>query len=250
MRDQKHVHRPSVSVCMATFNGGKYIEEQLRSILPQLSPDDEVIISDDMSTDDTLAKIALFHDARIKVFHHKPEKAKFLIDRPAHNFENALRHAKGDIIFLSDQDDKWTENKVAVMLNELETYSLAVSDCYVTDDNLNVIVSSYFSIRRKTNGIWDTLWKSPFLGSCMAFHREVLGKALPFPKYGVGHDLWLALTAFRWFNVAYIDQPLNYYRRHAGTVTVSGERNSTSLFFKIKYRLYVLKSIILSFAKR
>lgn len=250
MRDDRFVQRPSVSVCMATYNGAKYIDEQLRSILPQLSADDEVVISDDRSTDDTLAKIASFHDTRIKVFSHEPEESRFLIDRPAHNFENALRHAKGDIIFLSDQDDKWTENKVAVMLRELETHSLAVSDCYVADESLNVVTPSYFSLRHKTTGLWDTFWKSPFLGSCMAFRREVLGKALPLPKHGVGHDLWIALTAFRWFDVAYIDRPLIYYRRHAGTVTVSGAKSSTTLFFKIKYRMYILKSIILSFAKR
>ena len=233
-----------ISVCMATYNGEKYIVEQLESILKQLSSNDEVIISDDNSTDDTVAKILSFNDQRIKLYKHGQEKCKFLIDHSTHNFENALIHSKGDIIFLSDQDDKWGDNKVTIMLEALKSYDLVVSDCFVTDSDLDIISPSYFSIRKKTYGIWHTFWKSPFLGSCMAFKRDVLIKSLPFPKYGVGHDLWLALVAIRWFKLTYIDQPLSYYRRHKDAVTVSGLQNNTTFLFKIKYRLYILKSII------
>lgn len=233
-----------ISICIATFNGSKYIKEQLLSIIPQISPNDEIIISDDNSSDDTVQIIKDFNDPRIKVFFHKHEKAKFLIDNSTHNFENALRHSHGDIIFLSDQDDKWVPNKVEIMCNKLNNNFFVTSDCYVTDPNLNIINESYFKIRKKTYGIWDTFWKSPFLGSCIAFRREVLLKALPFPKYGVGHDLWLALVAFRWFNVAYINLPLSYYRRHNGTVTVSGMKNDTSILFKFRYRFYILKNIL------
>ncbi len=233
-----------ISVCIATYNGEKYIKEQLLSILPQLSENDEVIVSDDNSCDKTIDVINSLCDKRIKIYTHGKEPYKFLIDKSTHNFANALKYAKGDIIFLSDQDDKWVANKVNLMVNQLRSHYIVVSDCYVTDAQLNIIKESYFSIRKKTYGIWDTFWKSPFLGSCMAFRREVLEAAVPFPKYGVGHDVWLALVSIRKFDLSYIMKPLSYYRRHKDTVTISGLANNTTFLFKLRYRIFLLKAIL------
>ena len=233
-----------ISVCIATYNGEKYILEQLNSILPQLSASDEVIISDDHSTDNTIKLIKNLKDPRIKIYLHDSESFKFTIDRSTHNFENAIKHAHGDKIFLSDQDDKWVDNKIEMMLPLLNEYDTAVSDCYVVDENLNITCKSYFSIRKKTYNIWSTFWKSPFLGSCMAFDRKVLTDVLPFPQYGVGHDLWIALVSLKKHSLCYIDAPLSYYRRHLGTVTGSGKNNHTSLLFKISYRYYILKNML------
>ena len=102
-----------ISVCIATYNGEKYIREQLDSILPQLGLDDEVIISDDSSTDNTLKIIEEYNDCRIKIFSNN----KFY--SPILNFENALKKAQGDFIFLSDQDDIWKSNKVEVVMKYL-----------------------------------------------------------------------------------------------------------------------------------
>ena len=88
-----------ITVCIATYNGGKYISKQIDSILNQLSDSDEVIVSDDGSKDDTLDIITAFHDKRIEVF--KNDGRHGVVP----NFENALSKAKGDIIFFSDQDD-------------------------------------------------------------------------------------------------------------------------------------------------
>mgnify|MGYP003392825684 CR=1 FL=1 len=96
-----------ISVCIATYNGEKYIGEQIASILKQLNANDEVIISDDGSTDATLSIIKTFQDPRIRVI-LGPQKHS-----PTLNFENVLHHAQGDYIFLSDQDDVWKTNKVA-----------------------------------------------------------------------------------------------------------------------------------------
>ena len=94
-----------VSVCMATYNGGKYIKEQIDSILGQLSNNDELIISDDNSTDDTVDIINRISDSRVRLFFNKQKGY-------TNNFENALKQVRGDIIFLSDQDDIWMDNKV------------------------------------------------------------------------------------------------------------------------------------------
>ena len=92
-----------ISVCIATYNGEKYIKEELESILPQLADDDEVIISDDGSKDQTMSIIEGLNDNRIKIFTHQKLPAKFRFDYTTHNFENALMHSKGDVIFFADQ---------------------------------------------------------------------------------------------------------------------------------------------------
>jgi len=231
-----------ISVCIATYNGEKYIREQLMSILPQLSEGDEVVISDDSSSDNTLREIESLSDKRIRVVSHQHTKHKFTIDYSTHNFENAIANSKGDVIFLADQDDKWTENKVEVMMEALKDADLVMSDCYVTDSDLNITCESYLSLRPFSSSSIRNLLKSSFLGSCMAFRREILSRAMPFPEYGVGHDLWLGLVALRYYRVKCVNRPLMYYRRHDNTVTVSGMQNTTSLSFKIRYRLYVVSS--------
>ena len=134
-----------ISVCMATYNGGHYIREQLDSILMQLGEGDEIIISDDSSTDDTLEIIASYADNRIKIFPGQH------FHSPVFNFENALKQAKGDYVFLSDQDDVWKLDKVQVMLEELKRFALVVSDCMVVDKEGGVIQDSFcFSEVRKT----------------------------------------------------------------------------------------------------
>ena len=91
---------------MATYNGSRYIKEQIDSILSQLSALDELIISDDHSTDSTYKIIKSYNDNRIKFYLNELEKGV------THNFENALLHSKGDTIFLADQDDVWNKEKI------------------------------------------------------------------------------------------------------------------------------------------
>jgi len=98
-----------ISVAIATYNGEKFIQRQLQSILEQLDENAEIIISDDGSSDNTLTVIKNFNDKRITVLRN-PEKG--LIK----NFENALKHTTGNIIFLADQDDVWVKGKVTTMI--------------------------------------------------------------------------------------------------------------------------------------
>jgi glycosyltransferase involved in cell wall biosynthesis len=229
-----------ITVCVATHNGEKYIEEQLTSILSQLGDDDEVIISDDASTDTTLDIIDGLHDRRITVLHHHPCKALFPIDRSSHNFENALSRAHGEYIFMADQDDVWLPGKVNTMMEALQEHSLVMADCKLTDSELNVTNPSYFSVRKMSSSIVSNLLQSSFLGSSMSFRREILDDALPLPEYGVGHDLWLGLISILYFDVTFVRKPLTLYRRHGSTVTVKGN----SLAFKLRYRAYLVTALI------
>src|ERR1035441_9328940 len=114
-----------VSVCMATYNGAPYLRAQLGSILSQLHPEDELIVSDEHSTDDTRLIIASYADARIRLFTNPGKRGH------VQNFAHAMEHATGEFIALSDQDDIWVENRLERMLNQLRLmprYSLVVGD--------------------------------------------------------------------------------------------------------------------------
>lgn len=236
-----------ISVCIATYNGEHYLRQQLDSILAQIGKEDEVVISDDSSTDGTLALIESYHDARIRVLHHDPSlvTTTFPLDRPTHNFENALRHAKGDILFLADQDDVWIEGKVETMLAELQDADLAIHDCIVVDDNMeDVIHPSYFNYIGIHQGVWKNWVKATYLGCCMAMRKEVVLRAMPFPKTMVGHDLWLGIIADRYFTTKIVRKKLIRYRKHTNSKTTSGGKSKNTLWFKIRYRMTILKHIM------
>lgn len=229
-----------ISVCLPTHNGSKYIYDQIISILVQLETNDEIIISDDYSTDNTLQIIRDIKDSRIKIF----ENRKF----PSYifNFENALMKANGDIIFLSDQDDIWLPNKIKKMSKALNDAELVVSDCFVTNYNLDIIHNSYYKVRGTNKSkILGLLGGSPYLGCCMAFNRSVLFKALPFPKKINSHDIWIGNIAAFYFKVNFIDDKLIYYRRHGENISTIAGQSKTSLYEKLFDRLNTIKYLLL-----
>ena len=225
---------------MATYNGEKYIKEQLGSILVQLGENDEVIVSDDNSTDDTLRVVDTFKDSRVKVFLNTKEQGY------TRNFENALEKSTGDIIFLADQDDVWVENKVRISLKYLEKSDFVVSNCKIVDSNLHILHESHFKLRGVKNGFLHNLLLTRYIGACTAFKREVLLKSLPFPENAKlsAHDYWICLVAELYFNVTLIDEPLVLYRRHDNNASSGGYKSENSLLHKIKVRVYTLYNLL------
>lgn len=227
-----------ISVCLATHNGEKYIREQIDSILSQLNDDDEIIVSDDGSEDTTISILCSYRDKRLKLY-----ESEWKSD-PIRNFENALNHCTGEIIFLSDQDDLWLPGKIKTMAQALEKYDLVLSDCYVVDDKLQPLYPSLFKISSASPGFWKNLWKNSYTGCCMAFNRKVLNKALPFPKDIPMHDQWIGLVGELFFSTAIINEKLTLYRRHSNTTTKTGTRSNYGLVSKIKFRFKLLKNLI------
>ena len=229
-----------ISVCMATYNGEKYIQQQIESILNQIGNEDELIISDDMSKDRTLDIVKSFNDSRIKIYIHEEEHGF------VKNFENALSFAKGDYIFLSDQDDLWMPDKINISLEYLNKYDFVVSDCITINEEEQIISNSRIQDYNIKTGFWRLMIKTRYLGCCMAFNRKVLNAVLPFPKndYLIEHDLWIASVAECFFRTALINKPLIKYRRHGKNVSSGGNGSGYCLAIKIYRRLYRLKCLI------
>lgn len=235
-----------ISVCIPTYNGGKYIVEQLESILKQIEKSDEIIISDDGSTDDTLEKIIQLNDSRITIVHHQKTlnlKHDFLY--ATLNFENALKYARGNFIYMADQDDIWQPNRVEITQNHLKDYALVCCDCYVMDENGEMIIPSYFDWNGSKKGVIKNVIKNSYLGCCMAFRRELLPKIMPISTFLVPHDIWIGLIGEYYGNVHFDNNKLVGYRRHSSNLSPSGGISENSLFYKFKYRLVVILSLIL-----
>ncbi|MCT7635635.1 glycosyltransferase family 2 protein [Aliarcobacter butzleri] len=224
-----------ISVCMATYNGEKYIKEQLDSILSQIDENDEIIITDDISNDKTVQIIKSFEDNRIKIYVNKEKLGATA------NFNESLSKASGDVIFLSDQDDIWLNNKVSICLKNLEIYDLIVTNCKVADENLNISHNSYFNLVHSGKGLVKNLYKSTYLGCCLAFNRNILNAILPIPNnLMMYHDWWIGFVAEQKFKVYFERKPLLLYRRHGNTTSSTVGKSKNSLFFKIKSRLQLL----------
>lgn len=208
---------PKISVCMATYNGRRYIAQQLKTILRQLEYDDELIISDDSSTDNTIEIIKSFNDGRIRLF---PEN-KFY--NPLYNIENAVKKATGDVIVLSDQDDVWLDNKLTVIRARFANkpspvYLIALDGC-VIDENERVIYDSIFKKINAGKGILKNIYDNTYMGCCLAFSKELLKLALPFPKNIRMHDMWLGLLSEIFGTVEFVPEKTIKYRKHSGSFT-------------------------------
>ncbi len=218
-RGRSNGFRPKVSVCMATYNGEKYLSQQLESILIQLDDCDEVIVVNDASTDSTAGIVSSFSDPKIISLQHAENQGVVA------SFEQAVRSATGDILFFSDQDDIWTPNRVSRTLEE-----------FANNSNLDLIMTKIVLINEEGNGVvtdhslreWPfssnlipNLIANRFQGSAMAFRSALLQTVLPFPKNMTFlHDAWIgARCALTHSTTGYISEPLLFYRRHAGNVS-------------------------------
>lgn len=222
-----------ISVALAAYKGEKYIEEQLRSILPQLSHEDEIVVSDDRPGGQTeaIVKRIMGEDPRVI---YVEGKGKGVVA----NFVNAIRHCKGDRIFLCDQDDVWLPDKVKRVNEAFDAgATLVLHNAYVTDRDLNITEYSFFEKRKSKKGFFRNVVKNSYMGCCMAFDRSLLKRILPMPKYVPMHDQWIGLMGEVYGKVTLIDAPLIYYRVHGNNVT-GGETTTEQ---KIRWRRYLVK---------
>lgn len=228
----------TISVCMATYNGEQFIRQQVVSILSQLGADDELVISDDSSVDGTLAALNEYKDPRIRLFTGQA------FHSPVFNFEFALKQALGDIIVLADQDDIWLPNKLATVRNCFEKEHsrpyLLVMDAEVVDEQEKMIFPSLLDKLRAGPGFWKNLYDNRYPGCNLAFSRDLLEKALPFPQGIPMHDIWLGQLCERIGKTEFLPFITMKYRKHGDSLTS----------FKIKFQplLQIRRRLFLIFA--
>jgi glycosyltransferase involved in cell wall biosynthesis len=245
-----------VSVCIPTYNGEKYIKEQIDSILCQLNENDEIIISDDDSNDRTIPILESLNDPRIKIFHHKKIRNNYSgtyarMYAVYRNIEHAIQMAAGDFIFLSDQDDIWMQNKKTICLRYLQSVDLVSHDCVVCDAKLNVLYDSYFRFSKPGVSLLKMLTRPIFQGCCMAFSRKIIPRILPFPNNPISHDQWIAyICLYNNFKVKIVPDKLLLYRRHDTNTSFCGEKSSNSIFYKVSYRFLLIYALFISFYRK
>ena len=222
-----------ISICLATYNGSPYIEAQLRSVLEQLSQKDEIVVADDGSTDDTIAIVDAIGDPRIRWVAQGGSLGV------VKNFERSVSAARGEYILLCDQDDVWLSGKIEHCIAALQTHLLVVTDCKVVDSELNEIAPSFFRLRNSGGGLLRNLWKNSYLGCCMAFRRELLDYALPFPAGIPMHDMWLGMIAATRGSVGFLPMPLSLYRRHADSASDTAGKSSASIWKMLTDRVFL-----------
>lgn len=228
----------TVSVAMAAYNGIEHIEKQLTSILMQLDETDELVVSDDGSTDGTrqLLDELSRKDERVRVL-DGPQSGLM------NNFAHAIGACRGDWIFLSDQDDEWDMDKKETVLYAVENTDalLAMHDARVTDSEGRVLQPSFFKTRGTKTGIFKNLWKNSYIGCCMAFSSRLTPYILPFPDGIPMHDQWIGLQAERHGKVVLIDRPLISYRRHGGNVTADSHGTLATM---LEQRLCMIRALL------
>src|SRR5690554_4347702 len=199
-----------ISIAMATYNGAQYIQEQLQSFVDQTRKPDELIITDDCSSDQTEAIVREFaKTAPFAVEFHRNEKNLGYCG----NFNAALMKTSGDLVFLSDQDDVWFTNKIKVMVqhaNENPQAMVLMNDAELTDGQLNAL-----GLTKLGQIISGGLSSSSFVqGCCCLIRREHLKTCLPIPTEYKSHDRWLVQISEAMNSKCIVNNTLQYYRRH------------------------------------
>lgn len=211
-----------ISIAMTTFNGEKYLGEQIDSILSQTYKDFELVISDDCSTDDTLKILREYEnkDSRIHVY----ENVLNLGFKK--NFEKAVRLCKGEFIAFSDQDDIWLNDHLEILFSKIGDKDCIGGGHLNIDSNGQEIFTSekkeWFPENKK-DALFFVLNRNIFQGSAMLLRKEVCEKALPVPEKVFYHDWWFALCAAGLNGITYTSCPVLKYRRHEKSVTFSNE---------------------------
>lgn len=229
----------TTSVVMATYNGARYLPEQLASLAAQERLPDELVVTDDRSSDETASIIAAFaKTAPFPVrFHANPQRLGV-----RDNFQRALMLAQGDVLFLCDQDDLWFPAKIrrlAEILEQQPSALLVMNDKIITDEELRPSDTTMLSNLRNY-GASASLFVA---GCCSAFRRSWLDIALPIPDGIAYHDVWIIGLAHDLGVVRLCEEPLQYYRRH-GTNVSQGRYNDDRRVSRIRRLLWDLSLLL------
>ena len=228
----------NISICLASYNGEKFIKHQIDSILNQIGEHDELLVVDDCSNDTTVEIVRSYQDSRIKILLNEINLGV------VKSFEKAIMAAKNDIVYLCDQDDIWKENKVS-MINSIfitdSSVTMVVSDAELIDGDGNSLNLCIYENGLDTSFL-KNLISNNFVGCCMAFNKKIVTLAFPFPNKIPMHDSWLGLNHILFGKVYFLNKTLVGYRRHGANVT-TGKR--ASLVKIVKWRFGLVFSLFI-----
>ncbi|WP_371818153.1 glycosyltransferase [Pseudarthrobacter sp. C4D7] len=226
-------------MCMAAYNGERHIKEQIDSILPELGPNDEVIVVNDCSTDNTSAVVASVRDSRIRLIEAGVNRGYVA------TFERALGEARGEFVFLSDQDDVWLPGRVERMIAALDGKGMVVSNCKHFDGATGAFHEIRLRAKDSTHHLRNILgivvgyrlhW-----GCAMAVRRNLLEQALPFPHYmNESHDQWLATVGNVNRSIVYLEEDTILHRLHGENLTPHGIRSASKI---VRARIAFLRNV-------
>jgi glycosyltransferase involved in cell wall biosynthesis len=214
----------SVTIAVTTYNGERYLAEQLDSLLRQTWTDFEILVSDDDSRDGTgeiLERYAAA-DPRIRIVRNRPGLG---LQR---NFEAAFKAARGQLIAPCDQDDIWEDDKLATLVERLRASGavMAYCDSALVDATNRPMGKRAFELMTAIDGgaPLQFAFSNCISGHAMLFDRRVLDVALPFPDAPI-YDWWLAAAATSIGTIVRVDRPLVRYRQHDTNLTdMAGRR--------------------------
>lgn len=224
-----------VDIILATYNGDKYLQSQLDSIISQTHQNWRLLISDDGSDDGTLDMLRKFEalDSRISLINNDRQGGV------VNNFLCALRFAEAPYIMFCDQDDIWLPDKISNMLAEIEikeraspsnTPILVFSDLCLVDADGVTIDSSYYSSNKlnpENNRSFKYLaWRSTVYGCSVIFNKSLFDVSMPMPRNVPMHDHWFALNAAVFGQIFYFNQATLKYRQHSSNVVGGKKKNS------------------------
>ena len=232
-----------VSIVMAVHNGGRFLSEQVGSILAQLHDDDELVIVDDASSDGSVAWLESLGDTRVKL-HLNPSNLGIRA-----TFERGFSLARHDIVFLSDQDDAWVAGKRDAFVAAFQrdrSVVVVLSDSELIDSDGALISPSFMATRGGFRGDWwNTVVKNRYLGCSMAVRRSLFASALPIPVAAPMHDMWLGAIGSIVGDVTYLPKIYLRYRRHGHNATPSTRRSIPVMLVRRVQFVYAIGSRLL-----
>lgn len=215
-----------ISIALCTYNGEKFLSEQLESFSRQTRQPDELVVSDDCSTDNSTKIVEEFANrASFPVRLYRNEKNL----RSTKNFEKAIELCTGDLIFLSDQDDVWMPEKLERIETEFDknqSVGMVFSDAEIVDENLGATGDLLWNFTfaeepreasRRGKFFEVLLSQNVVTGATLAFRAELRKNFTPIPENipNLIHDGWISLVIATASQVVFLDEPLIKYRQHS-----------------------------------
>lgn len=227
----------TISAIMATYNGDKFIRAQIESILEQIGKNDELIISDDGSNDNTCEIIQEYAQKYDNVFVFDGPHKGYI-----ENFQFLLSKTKNDLVMISDQDDIWEKNKVEKIKKVFDSNRdiwVVIHDASFINKSGVKLEGTIFRERNAKSGFLNNLIKSMYYGCCMTLSREYVDFILPFPYTVAAYDQWIGLYAEYKKKVFVLNESLIKHRLHDNNQSIK-----RSMIYRIWFRYIMLKYVI------